>query len=197
VGGEESLESNARVIAATNTDLKSMCEEGLFRKDLYYRLNVFPIEIPPLRERLDDIPHFVEVFLRKMNTFHLKDIRHVDPRVIEAFRGYSWPGNIRELENLMERAYILETSSQLTPTGFPSELFESRPARASTSTDSGLTLAEARRAGVVEIEMAYLRRQLTRHHGSVKDSARAAGITTRQIHKLMKKYAIRKEEFKA
>ena len=197
VGGEESLDSNARVIAATNTDLKAMCEEGLFRKDLYYRLNVFPIEIPPLRERLDDIPHFVEVFLRKMNTFHLKDIRHVDPRVIEAFRGYSWPGNIRELENLMERAYILETSSQLTPTGFPSELFESRPARASTSTDSGLTLAEARRAGVVEIEMAYLRRQLTRHHGSVKDSARAAGITTRQIHKLMKKYAIRKEEFKA
>jgi DNA-binding NtrC family response regulator len=196
VGGEESLESNARVIAATNTDLKGMCEEGLFRKDLYYRLNVFPIEIPPLRERLDDIPHFVEVFLRKMNTFHLKDIRHVDPRVIEAFRGYSWPGNIRELENLIERAYILETSSQLTPAGFPSELFESRPAGGRASTDSDLTLAEARRAGVAEIERTYLRRLLARHHGRIKNSARVAGITTRQIHKLMKKYGIRKEEFK-
>ena len=72
VGGEETLEANVRVIAATNTDLKRMCDDGLFRKDLYYRLNVFPIEIPPLRERMEDIPHFVDVFLRKMNKFHLK-----------------------------------------------------------------------------------------------------------------------------
>ena len=196
VGGEETLESNVRVIAATNTDLKGMCDDGLFRKDLYYRLNVFPIEIPPLRDRLDDIPHFVEVFLRKMNKFHLKGIRHVDPRVIEAFQGYSWPGNIRELENLIERAYILEGSSVLTPEGFPSDLFDTGPPAGSASKDSSLTLAEARRIGVTEIEKNYIRLQLSRHHGKIKDSAKAADITTRQLHKLMTKYGIRKEEFK-
>ncbi|MEW6669220.1 MAG: sigma-54 dependent transcriptional regulator [Thermodesulfobacteriota bacterium] len=196
VGGEETLESNVRVIAATNTDLKGMCEDGLFRKDLYYRLNVFPIEIPPLRERLDDIPHFVEVFLRKMNKFHLKGIRHVDPQVLDAFQGYSWPGNIRELENLMERAYILEGSSVLTPESFPSEIFDSGPPAASASNDSSLTLAQARRIGVTEVEKNYIRLQLTRHHGRIKDSAKAADITTRQLHKLMTRYGIRKEEFK-
>jgi DNA-binding NtrC family response regulator len=196
VGGEETLESNVRVIAATNTDLKAMCDDGLFRKDLYYRLNVFPIEIPPLRERLEDLPHFVEVFLRKMNRFHLKNIHHVDPRVIEAFRRYPWPGNIRELENLIERAYILESSSLLTPAGFPGELFETRAPSGRTSKDSALTLAEARRLGVEQVEKDYLRKLLTEHHGKIKDSARAAGITTRQLHKLMKRYGIRKEDFK-
>jgi DNA-binding NtrC family response regulator len=126
VGGEETIEANVRVIAATNTDLKKMCEEGKFRKDLYYRLNVFPIEIPPLGERVEDIPRLVEVFLKKMNRFDQKEIHDIHPQVLEAFRNYSWPGNIRELENLMERAYILETSFVLTPESFPIELFESK-----------------------------------------------------------------------
>jgi DNA-binding NtrC family response regulator len=196
VGGEETIDANVRVIAATNTDLKKMCEDGLFRKDLYYRLNVFPIEIVPLRDRLEDIPHFVEVFVRKMNKFHSKELHHVDPLVIEAFKQYSWPGNIRELENLIERAYILESSSVLTPESFPGELFESNPFSANVPVDASLTLADVRRRGIREIERNYLKEQLAQHIGKIKDSAKAAGITTRQLHKLMKKYGIRKEEFK-
>ena len=196
VGGEETIEANVRVIAATNSDLKKMCEEGRFRKDLYYRLNVFPIEILPLTQRREDVPHFAEVFLRKMNKFNTKGIRHVHPSVLDAFQKYHWPGNIRELENLIERAYILETTSTLSPESFPSELFENADLHAAVPLDTSLTLAEARREGLKEIEKKYIREQLNFHHGKIKNSAQAAGITTRQLHKLMKRHGIRKEEFK-
>jgi DNA-binding NtrC family response regulator len=197
VGGEETIEANVRTIAATNTDLKKMCEQSLFRKDLYYRLNVFPIEISPLRERKEDIPHFVEVFLKRMNKFNSKEIHLVHPAVMEAFQRYSWPGNIRELENLIERAYILETTSMLKPESFPSELFESPGFSPSLTVDSSLTLAEARREGLEIIERNYIRELLLRNRGKIKDTAKGAGITTRQLHKLMRKHNIRKEEFKS
>jgi DNA-binding NtrC family response regulator len=197
VGGEETIEANVRVIAATNTNLKKMCEEGLFRKDLYYRLNVFPIEVLPLRERKEDIRHFVEVFLRRMNKFNAKAIHHVHPAVLEAFEQYAWPGNIRELENLIERAYILETSPVLNPESFPSELFEAQGLTPSVTVDARLTLSEVRKEGLKHIERNYLKEQLVQHKGKIKDSAKAAGMTTRQLHKLMKKYAIRKEDFKS
>jgi DNA-binding NtrC family response regulator len=197
VGGEATIEVDVRIIAATNTDLKKMCDEGKFRKDLYYRLNVFPVEVPPLRERVEDIPHLVKVFLEKMNRFNSKEIHDIDPQVTEAFRGYLWPGNIRELENLIERAYILEAYSVLSPESFPSELFGSEPPLTRVSTDTHLTLAEVRHRGVEEIERRYLEDLLTGNKGKIKDVAEKAGITTRQLHKLMKKHGIRKEEFKA
>jgi DNA-binding NtrC family response regulator len=196
VGGEEILKTDVRVIAATNADLKMMCHEGQFRKDLYYRLNVFPIEIPALRERIEDIPLFIESFLRNLNNFSLKNINSTHPQVIEAFSRYSWPGNIRELENLIERAYILETSSQLTPESFPSELFESDSNPVFIPSSETLTLAEVRQRGVEEVERNYLKDVLARHKGKIGDSAKTAGISTRQLNKLMHKYGIRKEEFK-
>ena len=101
VGGEETLKADARVITATNADLKDMCRAGTFRNDLFYRLNVFPIDVPPLRERLEDIPLFIDAFLKKLNQFSLKTIHGVHPQVIESLKNYSWPGNIREL-NLSE-----------------------------------------------------------------------------------------------
>jgi len=196
VGGEATIEVDVRIIAASNMDLKKMCDEGQFRKDLYYRLNVFPIEVPPLRERIEDIPHLVEVFLEKMNRFNTKEIHDVDSQVMEAFMVYSWPGNIRELENLMERAYILESSLVLTPESFPSELFGSELSSASVPANPLFTLAETRNRGVENIERRYLEQLLSHNKGKIKDSAHDAGITTRQLHKLMKKYDLRKGEFK-
>ena len=125
VGGEAVLQTDARVIAATNSDLAGMSERGEFRKDLYYRLNVFPIEIPPLRERVEDIAQIVEAFLNKLKQRYEKNIHSVHPLVLQAFKNYPWPGNIRELENLMERACILETTKMLTPESFSAGLFES------------------------------------------------------------------------
>jgi len=197
VGGEETIVANVRVIAATNADLKKMCYDGQFRKDLYYRLNVFPIELIPLRGRIEDVPYFIEEFLKRMNRINAKEIHDTHPRVIEAFKNYSWPGNIREMENLIERAYILESSSVLTPESFPGELFESETLSATVSVDAGLSIAEVRRKGIEDIERNYLKEQLAQNRGKIQNTAKAAGITTRQLHKLMKKYGIRKEEFKS
>ena len=197
VGGEESVEVDVRIIAATNSDLTKMSEEGLFRNDLYYRLSVFPIDIPLLRERKEDIPLLVEVFLRRLNKFNSKEIHDIHPKVMEAFERYAWPGNIRELENLIERAYILETTSVLTQESFPSELFSSQPVQSAVAVDTSLTLEEVRRRGIEQIERHYLKELLGRNRGRIQSTAAAAGIGVRQLNKLMNRYAIRKEEFKA
>jgi DNA-binding NtrC family response regulator len=196
VGGEERIEANVRVIAATNTDLKKMCEAGQFRRDLYYRLNVFPLEIPPLRERMEDIVYIVEIILKRLKKFDVKEIHDVHPHVIDAFEKYSWPGNIREMENLIERAYILEKSSILTPESFPNELFASNPSPIQVKPNISLSLAEVRRTDIEHTEKRYLKELLAVNKGRIKESAKAAGISTRQLHKLMKKYSITKEEFK-
>jgi DNA-binding NtrC family response regulator len=197
VGGEETLSANARVIAATNSDLEKMCAAGEFRKDLFYRLNVFPIPIPGLRDRLEDLPQICNAILDKLNKFEAKNIHGIDQRVIEAFKHYSWPGNIRELENLIERAYIIEMSSVLTPESFPKELFERATGTLTLATDTSRTLAEVRRNAIEDIERKYIKELLTRNRGRINDSAREAGISTRQLNKQMNRYGIRKEIFKS
>jgi transcriptional regulator with GAF, ATPase, and Fis domain len=196
VGGELTLEANARVISATNTDLKKMCEAGDFRKDLYYRLNVFPISLPSLRERIEDIPFLADSFLKKLKIYYPKEIHSIHPRVFHAFDMYDWPGNIRELENLMERAFILETSTALTPESFPKELFDFETGEGIHHLDAALPLAEVRQRGIEDIERNYLKELLAKHKGKINESANHAGITTRQLNKLMNKYGIRKEDFK-
>jgi len=196
VGGEISIKADVRIIAATNSDLEKMCEEGLFRRDLYYRLNVFPIKVPSLQERKDDIPYLSRVILNKMNKMHLKHIHDIHPRVIEAFLNYQWPGNIREMENIIERAYILEKTSTLSPENFPNELFESESLSRVAAPDSAGTLSEIRKAALEDIERDYLKNVLADYKGRINDSASKAGISTRQLHKLMTKYGLRKEDFK-
>jgi len=196
VGGETTIEVDVRIITATNTDLKKSTDQGLFRNDLYYRLNVFPIEIPPLSERKEDIPFISRTILKRLNTFHLKEIQDFHPQVLEAFERYAWPGNIRELENVIERAYILESSSVLSPESFPSDLFGGGNATSQLPLDTSLTLTEARRRSIESFERQYLGQLLNMHEGRIGETAEAAGISARQLHKLMAKYKIRKEQFK-
>ena len=190
VGGEQSIEVDVRVIAATNTNIKEMVEAGAFRSDLYYRLSVFPIEVPPLRERAEDIPLFTQIFLERLNSSYSKGIRDIHPEVMDAFMNYSWPGNIRELENLLERGYILETTSLITPESLPMELLNSTSPQARVQVDVSTSLAEVRRKGADDIERQYLKELLSVHNGRIKTTADAAGITPRQLHKLMKKHDI-------
>lgn len=196
LGGDEILEADVRVIAASNADLYRMSGRGKFRNDLYYRLNVFPLQIPALRDRSEDIPHIAHTILRKLNRLHSKEIRDIEPGVLEAFTSYPWPGNIREMENLMERAYLLEKTPVLTPLGFPEEIFSSDGLRVDLASPGLLTLTEIRRQAIEYAEGRYLRDLLTVKKGRVKDSADTAGLSTRQLHKLMKKHGIRKELFK-
>ena len=196
VGGEEVLQTDARVIAATNSDLEGMSERGEFRKDLFYRLNVFPVEIPPLRERVEDIAPIVEMFLNKLKQRHDKNIHSVHPHVLKAFKNYPWPGNIRELENLMERACILETANVLTPESFPAGLFDSGNPHAELPVEVRLPLAEARRYIIEDFERRYLKELFILSKGRVNRAAQDAGISSRQLNKLMVKYGIQKEAFK-
>ncbi|MEW6234768.1 MAG: sigma-54 dependent transcriptional regulator [Candidatus Omnitrophota bacterium] len=196
VGGEEMLEADVRIIAATNIDLKELSDKGDFRTDLFYRLNIFPIEIPPLRERIEDIPLLVDTFLKKLNKFHVKDIHSVHPLVMEAFQNYSWPGNIREMENIMERAYILESSPMLMPERFPQEIFKQNFIPHRLKVNPSLPLAEARHRIVEDFEKDYLKEMLALHRGRIDRTADAAGISVRQLHKLLTKYEIHKEKYK-
>jgi DNA-binding NtrC family response regulator len=196
VGGEIDVETDVRIIAATNADLKKLANDGLFRSDLYYRLSVFPIEIPPLRERKEDIPLLVKFFLKRMNQSYSKDICDVHPEVMQAFQQYTWPGNIRELENLIERAYILETSPVLMPESFPGELITSEHSKMQVPLNKALTLAEVRRRSIEDSERRYLGDLLALTKGKIKKTAEAAGITARQLNKLMNKYGLQKEDFK-
>ncbi|MGD9209365.1 MAG: sigma-54 dependent transcriptional regulator [Desulfobacteraceae bacterium] len=196
VGGEEPIHTNARVIAATNSDLKSLTESGNFRKDLYYRLNVFPIDIPPLRARMEDLPRLISLFLERLNREFQKAIQSVHLQVLEALTQYSWPGNVRELENLMERAYILENASVLTPSSFPQELFDCQKGSTAMRVHTRIPLSDARKIAIEDFERQYIKELLARNLGKIKNSAMEAGITTRQLHKLMSKYGIRKEEYK-
>ncbi|MBN2125396.1 MAG: sigma-54-dependent Fis family transcriptional regulator [Deltaproteobacteria bacterium] len=192
VGGESDIHVDVRMIFATNADLNKMTEEGLFRKDLYYRLSVFPIAIPSLRERKEDIPHLTQCVLDRLNRLNSKEIGDVDARVLDAFETYPWPGNIREMENLMERAYIIETSPVLTPESFPSEIFSNAGPKANSLPDVSLTLNEYRQRAT---EM-YLRNLLAHYRGHIRKSAESAGISTRQMNKLMGRFGLDKRHYK-
>jgi DNA-binding NtrC family response regulator len=196
VGGEADIHVDVRILAATNSDLKEMNNRSLFRSDLYYRLSVFPIVVPPLRDRREDIPVLTRTLLKRLNRNYMKEIREVHPQVLQAFDLYPWPGNIRELENLIERAHILETSSVLTPESFPADLFSGQGIAAPVVLDTSLSLAQARRRGIERIEKEYFRELLSIYEGRIQKTAKAAGITPRQLHKLMIKHGIRKEDFK-
>jgi DNA-binding NtrC family response regulator len=195
VGGEHDIEVDVRVVAATNMDLARLSEEGLFRKDLYYRLNVFPIEIPPLRDRREDIPLLVDALFEKLCAVHGKDTLDLHPAVMEAFMAYDWPGNVRELENLLERAVILETGRRLLPEDFPDDLFKTQTV-GRIPVDPSESLAETRARAVERSEALYLRELLAMHHGRINATARAAGVSTRQLHRLMTRYDLNKEDFK-
>jgi len=196
VGSEKEITTNVRVIAATNDNLNELCDKGIFRKDLYYRLNVFPIEVPPLRKRTEDLQYLIEFFLKRLNQYHQKHINNVLPQIIEALMRYSWPGNIRELENLIERAYILETSNMLSPESFPNELFEEQSNVAYLHVDTSSPLAIVRKKAVEDVERNYIKEILSKNNGIIKTSALETGISTRQFTKLMRRYGICKEDFK-
>jgi len=196
IGSEQAIDVDIRIIAATNEDLNQRRLDGTFRGDLFYRLNVFPIEIPPLRQRQEDIALLVETFLSRLNALYGKEINYIHKEVLEAFRLYDWPGNIRELENLMERGYLLEESDTLGPACFPKELFSASNVQTSVALNTDITLADFRKNSYKTLEQQYLGKVLAKHHGSIGKTAQTAGITPRQLNRLMQKHKLRKEIFK-
>jgi len=188
---------DVRIIAATNIDLKTLCNEGQFRRDLYYRVNVFPLEIPPLRDRAEDIPLLSRVFLKRLRESMPNDIEELDPQVMGAFGTYEWPGNVRELENVMERAFILESTRMLTPSSFPAEIFgDPHEMAPDLPVDTSRTLPEVRQQHLRALERRYLEAVLHQTHGRISETARMAGLGVRQLHKLLLKHDLHKEQYR-
>ena len=185
VGGARSLRADVRVIAATNRDLQAQVAAGGFRSDLYYRLNVFPIAMPPLRERRDDIPRLVQHFAAKAARKLGKTLEGIAPAFIEQASAYDWPGNIRELENLIERAMIMSDGTRLDAI----ELFS----KASPS-DKASPAAQAD-ATLDEIERAHIRRVLERTRWAIegeRGAARLLGLNPSTLRGRLRKLGIRK-----
>ena len=196
VGGETDVKIDIRVIAATNENLEELASQGKFRKDLLYRLNVFPIQIPPLRKRPEDISNMLNIFLEALNKTHQKNITSVQDEVLYSLSQYNWPGNVRELENLVERAYIIEKSNSLTTTGFPLEVIKNDTSSAIVPLNTKLSLAEARNQVLESFEVQYLKELLSSTNGTINTAADIAGIGVRQLNKLMQKYKLDKKDFK-
>ncbi len=180
VGGTASLQADFRLITATNSNLREMVERKEFRSDLYYRINVFTLEVPPLRERLDDIPDLVEHFLGVFNAKHAKNVKSVSPECMRIFQEYSWPGNIRQLRNVIERAVLL-SNMEIDVENLPSEILQD--AR-ETEEFSGESIH------LESLEAQALKQALKKNQGDKTRAAAELGISLRTLYYWIKKYQI-------
>jgi DNA-binding NtrC family response regulator len=196
IGGRRDISLDARIVAATNADLKAVVANGLFRKDLFFRLNTFPITIPPLRERPGDIELLVKHFLGIFRSRHGRDVQGIHPVAMETILHYEWPGNIRELENVLERSYLLERTKIIRPETLPLELSCSVKPPKGNGIDTSRPLPELKTKAVDTIERLYLLKLFDQYNGRVDKTARHAGITTRHLRNLIRKHGISRDEYK-
>ncbi|MEE9153455.1 MAG: sigma-54 dependent transcriptional regulator [candidate division NC10 bacterium] len=189
VGGNRLIDVDVRVISATHQDLPRMVEEARFREDLYYRLSVIPLPVPPLRERRGDIPLLAYHFLRRYAAQSGKEVRGIAPEALELLEAYSWPGNVRELQNVMERAVVLADGEVVSPAELPTSLRLPQKAPATAVADH-LSLKGAKRHWVEAFERDYLIALLKKHQGNISQAAKTAGVDRKTIHRLLKRYRI-------
>jgi len=186
VGGEESIRVDARVIAATNRDLLREIAAGLFREDLYYRLHVVALHVPPLRERREDIPllaqHFLNLFVEKNH----KKIRGFTPQAMDRLLRYPWPGNVRELMNAVERGVVLSRSEYLDEDELAVVLQDNATGEEPSPAQDGVTDLPPLEA----VEKATILKTLETVQGNKSEAARRLGITRRTLHKKLKKYGL-------
>ncbi len=188
VGGSETLRCDVRVVAATNRPLEDFVDKGTFRQDLYYRLNVFPIYVPALRERKTDILQLADFFVEKYNKANGKQIRRISTPAIDMMMSYHWPGNVRELENCIERASLLATDDVIHGFHLPPTL--QTPTAAETDARSTL------QAALDGVEREMIIEALKSHHGNMAAAARQLGLTERIMGLRVKKYAIEPLNFR-
>ncbi len=180
VGGNQAIKVDFRAIAATNRDLAALVKQGTFRPDLYYRLDVFRIDLPPLRERPEDIPLLADHFLRKYSRAMNKRFTGISPASLELLMKYSWPGNVRELENAIERAMVIGHEPEIQPGDFPLQL------SAPQAPKTGMALED--------VERAHIQRVLEASDWNQTRAARTLGIDRVTLYNKIKKYGFRKTD---
>lgn len=186
VGGTEEIDADIRIIAATNRDLSRLVADGKFREGLFYRINVIPVNLPPLRERLEDVPALAEHFIAKFSAQMGKDVKGIAPAARRALEAYAWPGNVRELENAIERAVALETTPTIRAESLQLGAW-TQALRREPFPDAGFSLEQH----VQEIEREYVAEALRRTGGVKVKAADLLGLNFRQFRYLLKKYNVR------
>ena len=190
VGGLDTINVNVRVIAATNKDLLELVKEGKFREDLYYRLNVFPICLPPLRERRDDLPELTTYFVNKYAKLYEKEITNIEPKFIDFLNKYSFPGNVRELQNILERALILMSEgAMLTADCLPPEITDTNEL---PDHEIDLYADGALKQKVAVFEAALIKSILNDSHGNQSEAAKKLGVSRRTLVDKLAKYNLRR-----
>jgi transcriptional regulator with PAS, ATPase and Fis domain len=180
VGGKQTLSVDLRIISATNSNLEELVKQGMFRHDLYYRLNVVKLKIPPLAERPEDLPYLVQLIVQRLSKKHNKAVESVSREVMQKIRAYPWPGNVRELENILERSLLFTKGKEMT------ELDLELPA----NTNNSDGWREVKENTVSRVEQSFLETALKQHQGDVKKVAVEMGITSRAVYNKLKKYGI-------
>ena len=199
VGGSRTIKVDVRIIAATNKDLEEAIKNGEFREDLYFRLNVIPIEVPPLRDRREDIPILVNEFIEEFRRENIKaPVRSVSSEVIEALKQYDWPGNVRELRNITERMFILSGKSEITLDDLPATFRSGKgndagDAESDAASCAGfapcLRCSDFREARAM-FEKEFIASKLAENDGNIKKTAESIGIERRHLHRKIKSLGI-------
>ncbi|MBN2104445.1 sigma-54-dependent Fis family transcriptional regulator [bacterium] len=183
LGGNSLIKVDIRLISATNKDLWEEVVAGSFREDLYYRVSVFPIKLPPLRERKDDIPLLAEYFIKKYSERESKTIQKIDSEVIRILSGYHWPGNVRELENTIERAVVITNTPVLTVEDLPPHIL-------AIGRESVVEPEESLPKWIEKLEVEVLRKTLLEYEGNISKAAKKLGIGRATIYRKAKKYRL-------
>ncbi|HEV8551570.1 MAG TPA: sigma-54 dependent transcriptional regulator [Polyangiaceae bacterium] len=204
VGGVKTIRVDVRLVAATNTDLKKEIAAGAFREDLYYRLNVVPIRLPPLRERREDIPLLVEHFVRKFDARLRKNVTGIEPEALDVLLEHPWPGNIRELENVIERAVLFCDGDALRPVDLPSDLAPRTPepplaaplhkSQAAAVPAASDGLKEQVKAAMTRLERELIIKALEQTGGNVTHAARLLKISRKGLQLKMKELGLRERD---
>lgn len=194
VGGVKSIKVDVRLVAATNQDLEAMIKEGKFREDLFYRINIVPIRLPPLKERREDIPLLVDHFLAAYNEKRNKNIKGFSPEALGVLMEYGWPGNVRELENIIDRMVIMSDSERIEVEHVPIHIIGNRVCFNITAARTGAELKEMKKRmriqAVENVERAFLIEALNRNQWNVSKAARDVGMQRQNFQAMMRKYNI-------
>jgi hypothetical protein len=214
VGSNREIEMNVRIVAATNRNLESMIKDGSFREDLFYRLNVLPIQLPPLRERKNDIDSLAKYFIDKFNQRYKKQIKSLSEESLAVLKGHRWPGNIRELENVLEHAFVLESSDLITLDSLPEKIRAQAITQNETSAVAKVSLEEGSvpmegeamsfrmsiqkfdfQASKEEFEKQFLINALRAFRGKINQTALHANIPKKTLLRKLEKYGITARDY--
>ncbi|MCB1214649.1 MAG: sigma-54-dependent Fis family transcriptional regulator [Deltaproteobacteria bacterium] len=195
--GEDKVQRcDVRILSATHQNLEDLITKGKFRKDLYYRLNVIPIHLKPLRSRSEDIPLLAQHFLKEYSARLNKDLKKISGEALHILQRYSWPGNVRELENIIERAVVLSQGRSLRICDLPDFLLKEENWSSEENLED-LTYQEAKLRAMKRFNQSYLRQLLNQSQGNLSHASAKAGMDRSNFKKLLKKFEIHAQEFRS